>query len=88
MWIIKLKFAGKDGTYTKEEESATDFFGQIVNTNECSQDGTTYYAQKLSALVDNHDLVLRVIQLNLSNLNEYDSNNGSTFEISMEEVLE
>jgi hypothetical protein len=89
MFIIKMKFVGKDGTYTIEEESATDEIWACMKKERILKRWHNILCQ--SAKIDdckllntskiNSDLLLKIINFNLSLTND-----GSTFEISMNEV--
>ena len=89
MWIIKMKHVGKDKTYTKQEESATNeqwakikYQRMIVNWYHILCKDVKLHNDVLFDYTKS-DLLLQTIQFQLQVFND-----GSTFEISMEELEE
>lgn len=83
MWIIKMKFVGKEGTYTKEEETVADEFWCKIKYRDMLKRWKDILCEKAIVRpgLEDVDIILKTIQFNLSLLND-----GSTFEISMEEI--
>jgi hypothetical protein len=87
MWIIKMKFVGKDDTYTIQEESATDESWAKIKYQRMLQNWYHILCRDIQVssevLCDQQksDILLKTIQYQISLLN-----NGSTFEISKEEI--
>jgi hypothetical protein len=87
MWIIKMKFVGKDDTYTIQEESATSESWANIKYQRMLQNWHGILCRDITAsgqlLSDQQrsDKLLKTIQFQISLLD-----NGSTFEISKEEI--
>ena len=87
MFIIKMKHVGKDGTYTKQEESATDEHWTDMKYRRMLQNWYHILCDDIKVHDDvffdpqKSDILLKTIQFNLSLKND-----GSTFQIRKEEI--
>jgi hypothetical protein len=78
MWVIKMKFVGKDKTYSIEEESATDAYWADIKYKRMLRRWHNILCHDCET---SDDFLLVMIEHTISS-----SNNGSTFDISMEEI--
>jgi hypothetical protein len=84
MWIIKMKHVGKDNTYTTEEESATDEFWANMKYRRMLDRWHNILCNNVKATeMCPSDILLKTIEFNLFLLND-----GSTFEIVMEQEID
>jgi hypothetical protein len=85
MWIIKMKHVGKDNTYSMEEESATDEFWANIKYRRMLDRWHKILCSEVRVYnVDyTNDIVLKTIEFNLLLKND-----GSTFEIIMEQEID
>jgi hypothetical protein len=87
MWIIKMKFVGKDDTYTIQEESATSESWANIKYRRMLQNWYHILCKDIKVHDDvlcdpqKSDILLKVIQLQLSLIDD-----GSIFEISKKEI--
>lgn len=85
MWIIKMKFVGKDGTYTIQEESATDEACADIKYNRMLKNWHNILCHDVIGKElyggGDYSIYLKIINFQLSLLND-----GSTFEISKMEI--